>query len=64
VAFIAGAAAIWRPRVVDRRLGFGLRAEGIASLTRPSFGTRQSGTIFQAGPGGARVAAVFTARLR
>lgn len=63
VGFFGGAAALWRPPVVDRRLGFGLRVEGIAALTRPRFGT-EARTVYQTRPGGARVAVVFAVRLR
>jgi hypothetical protein len=64
VGFFGGAAALWRPPVVDRRLGFGLRVEGIAALTRPNFVTPGAGSVFQGGPGGARIAVVFAVRLR
>jgi hypothetical protein len=64
VGFFGGAAALWRPRAVDRRLGFGLRVEGIAALTRPRFGTPESDTIYETRPGGARVFVLFTVRLR
>jgi hypothetical protein len=57
-----GAAVLWRPAAVRDRLGLLLRAEGLAALTRPVFGT-EARTIYQAGPAGGRFLVGLTVRL-
>lgn len=53
----------WWPRALGDRLGLFLRVEGLASLTRPSFGTQSSGVIYQAPLGALRLGGGLSLRL-
>ena len=59
----ASVGVIWRPSALRERFGLGVRLEVLPALTRPAFGTPQSGEIYRIAPVAGRVDAGLEVRL-